>query len=240
MTILLGEHRDLEVQLRESIPLLLDLSYKEKKVNGHSSCLYSIADNRLLCGRDASLSIISGSTFQPLKSLNSCNVNGVAPHKQGFLALHWENGKNYIILYSPELVFMKLFGEFFRPTDKFAQLSVTRNHVVAVDPDEKHLNVYNTKGEFLYVTKLSNDKRPWGVQGTQDGCVLVSDFTGGCLRKYRVLSGKHKPVWVCYDLMSPVGIAVNAAGLIFVASFSGKKIYVIAPDGKTLCYKSFR
>lgn len=63
------------------------------------------------------------------------------------------SGKNYIILYSPDLVFLKLFGEFFRSTDKFSHLASSDKHVVAVDPDHKMLKVYSSNGENLYDTK---------------------------------------------------------------------------------------
>ena len=71
----------------------------------------------------------------------------------GYVALHWSNGKNYIILYSADLVFLKLFGEFFRTTDKFSHLSSSDKHVVAIDPDHKMLKVFSTNGENLYDTK---------------------------------------------------------------------------------------
>lgn len=220
------------MQLRESIPLLLDLKHREKKSNINCSCVYTSPDHTIIAGRESSLSILEGSSLKPVKSLKTGSINGVAPHKQGYLALHWEDGKNYIILYSHELIFMKLFGEFFRPTDKYSQMCTFKGNVIAVDPDEKQLNVYNERGEFLFHTKLSNEKRPWGVQSTPDGCVLVTDFAGGCLRKYKLSAGKTKPIWICLDLIAPVGIAVNQAGLIFVASYSGRKIYVISPGGE--------
>lgn len=167
-----------------------------------------------------------------LKNLKTTNANGVALHKQGYLALHWANNKNYIILYSPELTFIKLFGEFFRTTDKFSHMSSSEKHVVAVDPDTKQLRVYGTNGDSLFDMKLVGMMRPWGVHYLQDGCVLVSDFMAGSVRKYKVLPGHSEPIWVCRDLESPVGITTDFSGIIYVASFTGSKIYVLSHEGQ--------
>lgn len=226
------EHRDVEVQLREALPFYLDLIMKEKKENGHCTSISSIANTELLCGQDNALEILNSSTLKSKIKVSSTSVNGVAKHKQGYLALHWENEKNYIILYSPELVFMKLFGEFYRATDKYSQLSATKTQAIAMNPDEKLLNVYNTKGEFQFSTKLLECKRPWGVHSLPDGTVLVSDFVGGCVRKYRLAEGNQHSLWMCADLVAPVGLTTDAAGFIYVASFSAKRIYIISQQGE--------
>ena len=52
------------------------------------------------------------------------------------------------------------------------------------------------------------------------------------LHLYLLFSGNSEPVWVCRDLESPTGVSTDFTGLIYVASFSGKKIYVLSHDGK--------
>ncbi|XP_067944168.1 tripartite motif-containing protein 2-like isoform X2 [Watersipora subatra] len=235
MLIATEESTSLRLQLQDSIPQRLDLQIKEKKPVGHCASVLCVSSQSLLCGKNSSISMLDSTDFKTVILLsNSSNVNGVAPHKQGYLAFHWENSKNYIVLYSKQLKFLMLFGEFFRSTDKYSQLCTVQGKVVAVDPDEKRLNVYNEKGEFMFHTKLVNDKRPWGVQGTPDGNVLISDFGGGCVRKYRLVAGSERPVWVSHSILAPVGIAVDLSGLIFVASYSGKRIYVLSPEGVKL------
>lgn len=240
MFVLSGQHRDLELMLVESIPIYLEP--RDKKVSGHCACLCPTTNQNLFCGRQSSIDILDSITLSNVKTLAlpSSNVNGVALHKQGYVTLHWENGKNYIILYSPELKFMKLFGEFFRSTDKYSQLAASKSQVIALDPDEKQLNVYNQKGEFQFNTKLTGNKRPWGVHSLSDGTVLVTDFLGGCLRKYKLAAGRAEPIWTCLDLVAPVGIATDSSGLIFVTSFNGKRIYVISPEGRPTPFSFYR
>ena len=171
-----------------------------------------------------------------LHDLKTSSVNGITKHKQGYLALFWKDGKDYIILYSPELHFLKLFGEFFRSSDKFSHVAASDRLVAAVDPDQRLLKVFNSAGQFLYDMKLMGVMRPWGVHFLPDGCVLVTDFVAGCLKKYKVRAGNCEPTWVCRDLISPVGISTDSNGLIFVASFNAKKIYIISEHGRQLDY----
>lgn len=167
-----------------------------------------------------------------LKNHKTSNANGVALHKQGYLALHWANGKNYIILYSGELSFVKLFGEFSRSTDKYSHLATNDKLVVAVDPDAKMLKVFSVNGDRLYDTKMVGMMRPWGVHFLPDGCVLVTDFLAGSLKKYRVKEGDSEPLWICRDLEAPTGVTTDYSGLIYVTSFTGQKVYVLSHLGK--------
>ena len=227
----LGEHKEIELQLQNSSPSGLKFYIREKNAEIHCSSACWTDEGHFLCGRDSLLELRHSDNINVLKNLKTSNANGVALHKQGYLALHWANGKNYIILYSPELTFMKLFGEFFRTTDKYSHLSSSEKQVVAIDPDHKQLKVYSTGGDNLYDMKLVGMMRPWGVHCLPDGCVLVTDFMGGSLKKYKLKQGTSEPIWVCRDLESPVGITTDFAGLIYVSSFTGKKIYVITSDG---------
>lgn len=232
----LTEHREIELQLQNSCPSSLTFYIREKNPTVHCSTACWTEDGHFLCGRDSLMEVRHCDNVNVLKNLKTSNANGVALHKQGFLALHWANGKNYIILYSLELKFMKLFGEFFRTTDKYSLLSSSDKQVVAVDPDHKQLKVYNINGDNLYDMKLVGMMRPWGVHLLPDGCVLVTDFLAGSLKKYKLKSGSSEPLWVCRELESPVGISTDFAGLIYVASFTGKKIYVISHYGKLYLY----
>lgn len=204
---------------------------REQKPNNICSTICWTDSRNLLCGRYESLEVRHGSSVEILTELKTSSVNGVALHKQGYLSLFWKDSKDYIILYSPEMEFIKLFGEFSRTTDKFSHLASSDKLVVAVDPDGRQLKVFSTAGQYLYDMKLLGMMRPWGVHFLQDGCVLVTDFMAGCIKKYRVKAGNSEAIWMCRDLISPVGIATNDHGLIFVASFNAKKIYVISPYG---------
>lgn len=222
----------MELKLHDTSPSGLMFGLKEKNASIHCSTACWTEDGHFLCGRDSLMEVRHSDNNNVLKNLKTTNVNGVAIHKQGFLALHWANGKNFIILYSRDLSFVKLFGEFFRTTDKFSHLASSERHVVAVDPDSKQLRVFSATGSSLYDMRLMGMMRPWGVHYLPDGCVLVSDFLAGSLKKYKVKPGNSDPIWACRDLESPVGITTDYTGLIYVASFTGKKIYVLSHDGK--------
>lgn len=229
-----GDFKDIELQLRDSAPSTMKFRMKEKKSTRVCSTISWTNNKNLLCGRDECLEVRYGASVEVMSSLKTSSVNGVALHKLGLLALYWRDGKNYIILYSPELEFLKLFGEFFRTTDKFSHLACSEKYVAAVDPDNRQLKVFSGDGQHLYDMKLMGTMRPWGVHFLHDGCVLVTDLMAGCLKKYAMRAGSSEPVWVCRDLLSPVGISTNQDGLIFVSSFSAKKIYIISQQGKTI------
>lgn len=215
------------------VPLLVEFRQRQRK-NDKKCQSVCVADNKqVICGMEGMLELRDSNALDSVKmsAKTASNINGIHSHEQGHVALHWDNGKNYIILYSKQLEFLKLIGEFFRKTDKYSQLSASFKHIVALDPDKKILYVYNTKGEFLFNTKLERTNRPWGVQCLNDDTVLVSDFVSGSLRKYALVEGKSEPIWTCLDLVSPTGITTSTSGLIFVASFTGKKIYVISTAG---------
>ncbi|XP_067944154.1 tripartite motif-containing protein 2-like isoform X1 [Watersipora subatra] len=238
-----GFCRELELELETSSPSALKYFVREKNSTIHCSTACWTEDANFLCGRESLLEIRHNNSTNVLKSLKTSNANGVARHKQGYVALHWSNGKNYIILYSFELAFQKLFGEFFRTTDKFSHIASSNTNVVAVDPDHKLLKVYNLNGDSLYDMKLVGMMRPWGVHCLPDGCVLVSDFLASNIKKFKLRSGSSEPIWVCRDLESPVGISTDFSGLIYVSSFSGKKIYILSNDGlkmKVLTHKKLQ
>ena len=216
------------------VPLLVEFRQRQRKNEKKCQSVCTSESKRVVCGMESMLELRDSNALDSIKKATktASNINGIHHHEQGFAALHWDNGKNYIILYSQQLEFVKLIGEFFRKTDKYSQLSCSYKHIVALDPDKKMLYVYTTKGEFLFTTTLQRTNRPWGVQCLNDDTVLVSDFVSGSLRKYALVEGKSEPVWTCLDLISPTGITTSSSGLIFVASFSGKKIYVISTDGK--------
>ena len=74
-------------------------------------------------------------------------------------------------------------------------------------------------------------KTPYGVHLLpDDSTVLVTDWVGGELRKYLLTAGA-KPVWRCGGLEKPSGVTTDESGLIYVCSWSGKKIYLISDDG---------
>lgn len=218
----------------------MEIKQRHKQAWLKYCCVCALDQKDIIISQEAILEIADSNALSSVKksSKTTANINGICAHDKGCAALHWSNRKNYIILYSKELEFLKLVGEFFRTTDKYSQISASLSHIVALDPDTKQLYVYNTKGAFLFNTKLGRTKRPWGVQCLPDGTVLVSDFMAGSVKKYSLTKGSTEPIWTCIDLIAPTGITINSSGLIYVASFTGRKIYIISNDGE-YCFLPF-
>ena len=119
-------------------------------------------------------------------------------------------------------------------SDYASQLSVSDSRIVDIDRASKQLMIYTITGNHLYNIDISDMSDPEGVHILPAGdSVLVSDHeTRGEVRKYKLQAAEHhQPVWRCTGLTNPRGITSDQSGLIYVVSFSEKKIYQISPQG---------
>ena len=111
-----------------------------------------------------------------------------------------------------------------------SHMSATDNRIAVIDSVNKQLRVYSAAGEYQFNIELADMKWPRGVHLLpDDSAVLVTDYEGE-LRKYP-LTAAAKPVWRCRGLDNPTGVRTDESGLIYVCSWSWRKIYLISDDG---------
>ena len=112
-----------------------------------------------------------------------------------------------------------------------SHMSATDKRIAVIDYVNKQLRVYTNGGDHQFNIDLIDMKWPRGVHLLpDDSAVLVTDRTGGELRKYP-LTAAAKPVWGCEALDAPTGITTDEIGLIYVCGHEQKIIYMINQKG---------
>ena len=118
-------------------------------------------------------------------------------------------------------------------TNTLSHISVSDQHVAICDMKAKEVIIFDVDGTRIMRLGSGVLTSPHGVSLLDDLTVLVTNYSAnkGTLYKYR-LEPDSKPAWQCKNLVSPTGICVDRDGYIYVASYAGKRIYLISPQGK--------
>lgn len=127
-------------------------------------------------------------------------------------------------------------------------IKVAGDRIADIDLGIKYIRMYTTAGEHLHKFDTNFLVDPTGLHLLADGVsVLISDNGRRDLRKYTLQGNEFALVWICSNLDTPTGIAVDEMGYIYVLSDDyerrkmkkkrakkGKKPYQISSDGELL------
>jgi len=210
-----------------TVPSSLTFISEHKTTNQCMAACYR-QNGDLLVGTNNGLYVLRrGENWLSLCSTDVKSVTSVVENHQNVFTLHTANNTDRVeICIAGDITKRKELFQFPRTINIAAVMAVSDRYVVATDPDNKQLIIYNFTSQQTEKISLIN---LLGLQFGLDGNLLgVSERK---LQKYKVENGQLVELWTCDDIEDGYSLCTDSDGLIYVAARSSKKIYVVSSQG---------
>ena len=183
-------------------------------------------------------------TPRPTKGLWLFNPEGIDLDDHGMVAITERGNHRIIVLHAnqtpnrqldPPKYFGQLGsrpGEFNSPED--IAFSADSQRLYVADTGNRRVQVLDRKGTVQGI--WTGVGLPRGIAALDDGRVLVSDAEGSIIRVFAP-NGTPQGAWgapgrAAGELMTPLGLAEGADGLIYVADHGNQRVQWLGQDGK--------
>ncbi|XP_067943270.1 uncharacterized protein [Watersipora subatra] len=116
-------------------------------------------------------------------------------------------------------------------SDRTPLAAVSKDYLVATNPDEKKLVVFNfsTKSTRLLTPSIW----PFDLHFLPDGDLLALSMCSNALTRYRIEDDQITTIWSCKGLDRVRNVTSDIDGFIYVSS-KRKTIYIISPEGERM------
>ena len=208
---------------------------REEKTSDRCYGISRKAENKILCARGGGVEIRS-TDLRLEKKINIpgyvCSAHLIAGGRLITKLCDYDNKKHCTYIGTETDPQQTLIHDVkYEGYPYLSHMSATDHRIAGIDKVNKQLRVYSAAGDHQFNIDLTDMKSPRGVHLLpDDSAVLVTDRDGGELRKYP-LTAAVKPVWRCGGLEEPTGVTTDESGLIYVCSWSWRKIYLISDNG---------
>ena len=189
-------------------------------------------DGDLLLGCGDGLRLLRREDMQMIRyNTNARGVTSAIEHHRNVFVLHKDGNTVIVEMCLPGVTQKNKLFELQRTDNTASFLAVSDKYVVAINPDNNQLVLYN----FLtkQTTTLTLELAPWDVYFLLDGDLLVlSRSQYKSLTRYRIENNQLTKVWTCEDLTDGHSVCTDSDGLIYVSTRNKRKIlYVLSTTG---------
>jgi len=165
-------------------------------------------------------------------SANVKSVTSIVEHHQNVFILHTVNNTDIVeMCLADDITKRKELFQFPRTSNTAAVIAVSDRYVVATDPDNKQLIIYD-------FTSQQTNRSSCHLLGLQFG--PDSNLLGVCiskLQKHKIENGQLAELWTCDDIKDGYTVCTDSDGLIYVTTRS-LKIFVVSSQG-AVTYNTF-